>query len=179
MYHFSLGISGLPFLGIVIGALISYIFYSLYIYLYLNPKWEREGSLAPEERLKLAVFAGLCIPISLFIFGWTARADIPWIAPVIGAAIYMPGIYLLFQSALVYLPISYPEYAASILAGNDFFRSTFASAFPLFGRAFFHKLGLGGGSSFLAGIAILMIPALWVLMRKGAELRARSKFATE
>ena len=37
-----------------------------------------------------------------------------------------------------------------------------ASAFPLFGRAFFHKLGLGGGSSLLAGLSILMIPLYYV-----------------
>lgn len=130
IYHFSQGIAGLPFIGIVIGAIASYIFYAAYVYWYMNPKWEREGSLAPEERLKLAIFAGIMIPISLFIFGWTARPSVHWIAPIIGAGLYMPGIYLLFQSALIYLPMSYPEYAASVLAGNDFFRSTAAAAFP-------------------------------------------------
>jgi DHA1 family multidrug resistance protein-like MFS transporter len=59
--------------------------------------------------------------------------------------------------------MSFSQYAASLLAGNALFRSVFASVFPLFGADFFHsRLGLGGGSSLLAGISILMIPALWV-----------------
>ena len=46
----------------------------------------------------------------------------------------------------------------------------------LFGRAFFHRLGLGGGSSLLAGLAILMLPAMWSLFFWGAKLRAMSKY---
>jgi DHA1 family multidrug resistance protein-like MFS transporter len=37
---------------------------------------------------------------------------------------------LLFQSVLVYLPLSYPNYAASVLAGNGLFRAIVAAAFP-------------------------------------------------
>jgi len=178
IYHFNLGVSGLPFIGIVVGAIVSFAVYCLYIYYYLNPKWAREGTLAPEERLKVALVSGIMIPISLLIFGWTSRPSVHWIVPVIGAGLYMPGIYLLFQCALVYLPLSYPEYAASIFAGNDFFRSSLAAAFPLFGRPFFNNLGLGPGSSLLAGLALLMIPSLYVLLRTGARLRAHSKYAT-
>lgn len=119
------------------------------------------------------------IPISLFTFGWTAQPDgsVHWIWPIIGAGLYMPGIYLLFQSTLVYLPVSYPSHVASILAGNDFFRSSVAAAFPLFGRAYFHHLGIGGGSSLLAGLAILMMPCLYVLTKVGGRLRRLSKYA--
>lgn len=61
---------------------------------------------------------------------------------------------------------SYPKYAASILAGNDLFRSTFASVFPLFGTKYFRALGIGGGSSLLAGVSILMIPLLYVCLHR-------------
>lgn len=133
--------------------------------------------MEPEEYLRLAVIAGVFIPISLFMFGWTARRSVHWIAPIIGAGLYMPGIFLLFQSALVYLPVSYPAYVASILAGNDFFRSSVAAAFPLFGRPFFINLGIGGGSSLLAGLSIVMIPALALLVKYGGKLRSMSKYA--
>lgn len=177
IHHFSLGISGLPFIGIVVGALVSYIFYCFWNHYYIEPKF-KSGNFKPEIVLRLAVIAGISIPTSLFIFGWTSREDVHWIAPVIGAGLYMPGIYLMFQSALVYLPMSYPQYAASILAGNDFFRSTVASVFPLFGRPFFINLGLGPACSLLAGVALAMIPALYYIMIKGETLRARSKYAT-
>ena len=41
-------------------------------------------------------------------------------------------------------------------------RSSMASVFPLFGSAFFRNLGLGPGSSLLAGISILMMPIYFV-----------------
>jgi DHA1 family multidrug resistance protein-like MFS transporter len=178
IYHFKGGILGLPFIGIIVGALISYVFYVFYLLLYLYPKFARlNWQVEPEEYLLLAAIAGVFIPISLFMFGWTSRHSVHWIVPIIGAGLYMPGIYLLFQSALVYLPVSYPNYVASILAGNDFFRSSVAAGFPLFGRAFFHNLGIGGGSSLLAGLSIVMLPALWALIIYGKRLRSMSKFA--
>ena len=163
----------------------------------MEPRYEKNPDLAPEARLELALFAAFFIPVSLFIFGWSSRASVHWIAPIIGAALYLPGIYLIFQvhfapfslhfkmltshstqSILLYVSIGYPKHAASIFAGNDLFRSTFASFFPLFGRAFFIRLGLGGGSSLLAGISILMIPLLYLLIKSGASLRQKSKWTS-
>lgn len=119
----------------------------------------------------MALIGGICIPISLFVFGWTARADIHWIFPVIGAAIYLPGIYLMFQGILIYLSMSYPQDAGSILAVNDLFRSTVASFFPLFGSTFFKNLGVGPGSSLLAGLSIALLPVLYGFIRWGHKLR--------
>jgi DHA1 family multidrug resistance protein-like MFS transporter len=97
--------------------------------------------------------------------------------PVIGACLYFPGIFLAFQSILNYLAMIFPQYAASIFAGNDLYRSSFASAFPLFGAAFFRHLGLGGGSSLLAGLSLVMIPIFYLLIAFGGRLRARSKWS--
>ncbi|KAF8305616.1 MFS general substrate transporter [Clavulina sp. PMI_390] len=183
IYHFQGGIAGLPFIGILVGAIVSYTFYVLYLKYYLFPRFGRIASQGEqpqqEEWLRLAIIAGTMIPISLLVFGWTARPDgsVHWIFPIIGAGMYMPGIYLLFQSILVYLPVSYPNYVASILAGNDLMRSSVAAAFPLFGRAFFKALGVGPGSSLLAGVAALMLPVLYTLYRYGSRLRKMSKFA--
>lgn len=38
--------------------------------------------------------------------------------------------FLLFNSVLSYLSDSYPDYAASVLAGNDFMRSSFRRGVP-------------------------------------------------
>jgi MFS transporter, DHA1 family, multidrug resistance protein len=56
----------------------------------------------------------------------------------------------------MYIALSYPNHVGSVLADNDPFRSSMASVFPLFGRVFFAGLGLGGGSSLLAGISIAL-----------------------
>lgn len=70
----------------------------------------------------------------------------------------------------------FPQYAASVFAGNDLARSSVASVFPLFGHVFFKRLGLGGGSSLLAGLSLLMIPIFYLLIAYGGRLRSRSKW---
>ncbi|KAJ7780451.1 hypothetical protein B0H14DRAFT_2960934 [Mycena olivaceomarginata] len=86
-----------------------------------------------------------------------------WIVPIIGAALYLPGIFLNFQSILMYVTSAYPAYAAS--------------GVPLFGRTFFVNLGLGPGSALLAGISFLLMPVFWLLLKYGHVLRQRSKYA--
>lgn len=68
----------------------------------------------------------------------------------------------------------YPGYEASILASNDFFRSTSASLFPLFGTVFFVKLGLGPACTLLAGVSVILIIALYVSQPFG--FRSRFQF---
>ncbi|KAG7444987.1 MFS general substrate transporter [Guyanagaster necrorhizus] len=181
IYHFNLGTSGLPFLGFVVSGGITYFVYVLYQMYHIAPRYARasaEGKeVAPEIRLEIGLMASIFIPTSVLIFGFTSKESIHWIVPIIGAAIYLPGIYLSFQSILTYVTSSYPAYAASVLAGNDLFRSTIASVFPLFGRAFFVNLGLGPGSALLAGISFLMMPVFLALWKWGYILRERSKYA--
>ncbi|KAI5477203.1 MFS transporter, DHA1 family, multidrug resistance protein [Pseudohyphozyma bogoriensis] len=176
IHHFNLGLSGLPFLGFVVSGGITFFFYVVYNKVHMEPRYLKNPDIQPEVRLELAIVASIFIPISLFLFGWSSKASVHWIVPIIGAALYLPGIYLNFQSILMYLAMGYPTQAVPIFAGNDLFRSTIASFFPLFGKAFFDKLGLGGGSSLLAGLSILMIPVLYALMKFGGRLRARSKW---
>ncbi|KAF5389031.1 hypothetical protein D9757_005016 [Collybiopsis confluens] len=182
IYHFDLGISGLPFTGFLVSGAITYTAYALYLMYHLEPRMARaaaEGKqLPPESRLEMGLMASIFIPTSLFMFGWASRASVHWIVPIIGAALYLPGIFLSFQSILVYMTFAYPMYTASVLAGNDLFRSTLASVFPLFGRRFFVDLGLGPGSSLLAGISIAMMPVLWSFMKWGHVLRRKSKYAS-
>ncbi|KAE9391390.1 MFS general substrate transporter [Gymnopus androsaceus JB14] len=181
IYNFNLGISGLPFLGFFVSAAATYTFYVLYQKLHIEPRADRATaagkSLAPEVRLEIGLIASLFIPTSLLIFGFGSRENVHWIVPIIGASLYLPGIYLNFQSILMYVTSAYPLYAASVLAGNDLFRSSIASVFPLFGRAFFTNLGLGPASALLAGVSLLMMPVFWSLMKWGHLLRSRSKYA--
>jgi hypothetical protein len=62
-----------------------------------------------------------------------------------------------------FLGDAYPEYAASVLAGNDLMRSAFGAGFPLFARAMFDDLGVAWASSLLAFLAIAFIPIPFAL----------------
>ncbi|KAK0231563.1 major facilitator superfamily domain-containing protein [Armillaria fumosa] len=181
IYHFNLGLSGLPFLAFVVSGAITYTAYVFYLKYHIAPRYTKVAAagidIAPEIRLEIGLIASIFIPTSVLIFGFTSKESIHWMVPVIGAALYLPGIYLTFQSILTYITSAYPTYAASVLAGNDLFRSTIASVFPLFGRVFFVNLGLGPGSALLAGISFLLMPVFWSLWKWGHVLRKRSVYA--
>jgi DHA1 family multidrug resistance protein-like MFS transporter len=105
--------------------------YCFYLNHHIRPrKTKAGGNLAPEVRLEIGLIGSIFIPTSLLIFGFTSKASIHWIFPVVGAALYVPGLYLAFQSILMYITMAYPTHAASVLAGNSFFRSAIASVFP-------------------------------------------------
>ncbi|GAA5993408.1 hypothetical protein JCM10908_002653 [Rhodotorula pacifica] len=178
-YHgMNLGISQLPFTAFLVTGSMTLAAYMLYHKYYLIPKQEAANFQNPPELLlKLALFAVPFIPTSLFIFGWTGNSpSTHWIGPTIGAALYFPGIFCAFQCILLYLQASYPTVAASILAGNDLFRSCMAAGFPLFGSFFFKNLGVGPASSLLAGLNILFMIPLYLLYFYGDRLRKRSKY---
>ncbi|KAJ6590503.1 major facilitator superfamily domain-containing protein [Mycena vulgaris] len=181
IYHFNQGVGGLPFLAFIVSGSITYTVYCFYQKYHIAPRYARAAAanteVAPEIRLEIGLMASIFIPTSVLIFGFSSKASVHWIVPVIGAALYLPGIFLNFQSVLMYVTSAYPLYAASVLAGNDLFRSAIASVFPLFGRAFFTNLGLGPGSALLAGISFLLMPVFWLLLKYGHVLRQRSKYA--
>jgi len=165
IYHFSLGLEGVAYLGILVGAMVVIPPYFWYMYTYLEPQFDENGEIQPEKRLYACCVGAFCIPICLFWFGWSARPDVHWIMPIIGSSWFAIGTFLLFNSILNYLPDAYPEYAASVLAGNDFMRSAFGAGFPLFASAMYMDLGVGWASSTLAFISIAFIPIPFVLIK--------------
>ena len=136
-YGFSISIEGLTFLGILVGALVVIPPFFWYLHKHVEPKFNENGELKPEYRLPAACVGSFFIPVCLFWFGWSA-GNTYWIMPIIGSAFFSIGAILLFNSVLNYLPDAYPEYAASVLAGNDFFRSMFGAGFPLFAGAMWY-----------------------------------------
>lgn len=165
IYGFSLGLEGTAFLGILIGVFITLPFFIWYQRKYIEPKFNDKGELTPEWRLPPSFVGAFAIPICLFWFGWSARPEIHWIVPIIGTAWFSIGAFLMFNSVLNYLADAYPMYAASVLAGNDFMRSSFGAAFPLFATAMYHNLGVGWASSTLGFLSIAFIPIPFFLFK--------------
>jgi len=165
IYGFTLGEEGLAFLGILIGSIVTIPFFFWYLRKRVEPEFNEKGELQPEKRLPAACVGAFFIPICLFWFGWSSRPSIHWIMPIVGSGFFSVGALLLFNSVLNYLPDAYPEYAASVLAGNDLFRSAFGAGFPLFASAMYNKLGVGWASSLLGFLAIAFIPIPFVLYK--------------
>jgi DHA1 family multidrug resistance protein-like MFS transporter len=177
IYHFTPGTLGLAFIGILLGALFMMIPFFLWAHKYLEPQFNENGDLKPEQRLIPAFLGAFFIPLCLFTFGWSARPGLHWIGPIIGSSFFSMGAFLLFMAVLSYLGDAYPKYIASVYAGNDLVRSSFGAAFPLFATSMYHKLGVGGASSLLGGLSILFIPIPFVLYKYGERIRRRSKMA--
>ena len=177
-YHFSLGIIGVVFTCVLVACILGVLTYAAYLHYYLIPDIMKRGLRAQEHRLVPAIFASFGPPIGLFLFAWTANPTIHWIAPTIGITIYGATVFIVMQCIFVYVPLSYPQYAASLFAGNDFFRSALACGSILFARPLFLNVGIHKGVTVLAGLSTMGILGMLVLYYQGAKLRARSKFAT-
>lgn len=91
---FSLGITGLCYLGITIGGLITLPPFVYYNYYYVEPRFNENGDLKPEIRLETALVGCFALPICLFFFGWTGQyASVLWIAPVIATSFFTIGAF--------------------------------------------------------------------------------------
>lgn len=176
-YGMSAGQIGLVFLCMLVAGALGMSIYSAYLALYMNPRIIARGDPVHEARLIPALAAAFGPTVGLFIFAWTARPDVHWIAPTIGITIYGAAGFVVFQCIFCYIPLSYPKYAASLFAANDLCRSALAFASVLFARPLFANLGVARGVSLLGGFSVLGIVGMWALWWFGARLRAMSKFA--
>lgn len=176
-YHMNLGQIGLVFLCILISCLIGVAVYSAYLYFFMNPRIARFGFPIQEDRLLPALAAAFGPTIGLFVFAWTARETIHWIVPTIGITIYGATVFVVMQCIFIYVPLSYPQYAASLFAANDFFRSALACGSVLFAQPLYGNLGVAKGTSLLGGLSVIGIIGIWLLYIYGGRLRSLSKFA--
>jgi len=131
IYGFNIGQQGLVFLGIFVGGLITLPCYLFWIRKYLAPRFSNPP-VKPEAVLPPTFFGAFALPICLFWYGWTSRPDIHWMVPLVGSGSFTVSIITLFMPVLTYLGMSYPRYAASVLAGNALFRASCGVVFPLF-----------------------------------------------
>lgn len=187
-YGFNLGEQGLAFMGIFIGAILTYFAFFVWVKKSYQPIYDRQnGKVAPEKWLEPSLIGAWFIPLCMFGFGWTANASIHWIVPIILSSFFSVGTFLLFQSGLSYLGDCYPEYIASVYAGNDFFRAGIGAALPLVGRAMFNNLQKNGPREFpvawgcvlIGCISILMGPIPLILYKFGPRLRKMSQYAVD
>ncbi|KAK5113682.1 hypothetical protein LTR62_003309 [Meristemomyces frigidus] len=182
-YGFGIKSIGLTFLGLGVACLVGcglVILFSKLIFkrqVARSHKEGRGGKVPPESRLYLAMIGGLCLPISLFWFAWTARPGIHWISPVIAEGFFGCGNLLVFMSATMYLMDFYgPLYGASAMGANNISRYLMGFAFPLFVVQMYEGLGTAWATSLLGFISLALATIPFLLYTYGARLRAASQY---
>jgi len=95
-YHFSNGIVGIAYLGIGVGAVTGVVILGVTSDRLM--KKSVDGEIIPEYRLLAMMYGAPCIPIGLFWFGWSAKAETHWIVPIIGSLFDAIGIVSIYVS---------------------------------------------------------------------------------
>lgn len=98
VYKLDLVKLGLAFLGLLLGATTAFLIFSIWFRCSESKKYKRSGQRKPEERFIPLMAGCFFIPISLFVFGWTAREDISCLVPIIGSGMFSLGSFSLFVS---------------------------------------------------------------------------------
>jgi len=176
--HFNSGVGALPFISIMIGAILGALSISYMTKTrFARKTLENKGIIIPEERLPAMIIGSLILPAGLFWFGWTSSPHISWI-PQTAAGVFIGwGIVMVFLQGFNYIIDVYLEFAASAIAANTFLRSLFGAGFPLFAGQMFARLGVPWASSTLAFLCIALVPAPIVFFYFGEKVRGWSKFS--
>ncbi|EUC47704.1 hypothetical protein COCMIDRAFT_89426 [Bipolaris oryzae ATCC 44560] len=175
-YGFSIQQANAVFASMGIASILATI---LSVYQEKIAKKYGKTSNSPEGRLYFACVESACMPVGLFMFGWTSSAGAHWVLPAISIGIATIGIFSIYLATFNYLADTYHRYASSALAAQSFCRNMLGGVFPLITTQMYNKIGYGPASSLLGGIGALLTIVPWILVFYGPRIRARSKFASE
>ena len=104
VYHFPLGVAGIPYMSLVVGVVIG-----LSTIIYLNKDYvkrlEANNNIpVPEWRLIVVMPAGIIFAIGLFWFGWGGyQPDVHWMVPTAAGIFIGFGLFCVFLQCLNYI----------------------------------------------------------------------------
>ncbi|KAK5129381.1 hypothetical protein LTR08_003541 [Meristemomyces frigidus] len=177
-FGMSLGVAGLPYIGMILGVLIGFCLIVATNKSYVKKLRANNNIPVPEWRLPLPMVGGVVFSLGFFWLGWGGyMSSTPWIVPTLAGLFLGFGIFTVFLQCLNYIIDSYLMFAASAIAANTIMRSVFGSVFPLFATYMFEGMGIQWACTLLGCVAALFIPMPFLFYYKGKSIRAKSKFA--
>jgi hypothetical protein len=180
IYKQSPGISGLMFLPIGAGALLAVVVFIWYDGFLRRAQAQHKPWTEKEEsrRLPLAFLGGPLLVIGLFWLGWTSRAEVPFVIPMLAGIPFGVGWVLIFMALLNYLTDAYEIFAASAMAAASCSRSLAGAVLPFAAKPMYSRLGVPWASSLLGLLSLAMCFIPYVFLWKGDRIREGSKFCT-
>lgn len=174
---YSAGITGLMFIPVAVGVVLSAACAPLVNKNYLRLAAKHGGKPPAEVRLIPMMVSCWFIPAGLFVFAWTSYADLSWAGPCLAGLPVGFGFIFLYNAANNYLVDSYQHQAASALAAKTFIRSFWGAGCVLFTEQMYDRMGDQWASCFLALLSLACCAIPFAFWRYGAAIRRRSKYA--
>ncbi|KAH0270347.1 MFS general substrate transporter, partial [Aureobasidium melanogenum] len=173
-YHFSSSNVGLSYIASGIGMFIGLILTGSSSDRILKRLTDaNNGKSKPEFRLPPLMFLGVCMPIGLFIYGWTAQEHVQWAVPMLGTLLFGIGLISCMICIQTYLIDTFTMHAASAMAANTLLRSILGGLLPLAGLDMYDALGLGWGNSLIGFVALALLPIPVAFYFYGERIRMR------
>ncbi|KAF2031120.1 putative MFS transporter [Setomelanomma holmii] len=170
-----LSCSSLTYIGLGIGSLLG-LGVAGFVSDKIYRKKSAEGPVKPEYRIVPLIPTAYCIPVGLFIYGWTTNFKTHWIAPETGTVIVGIGINVLMMCVATYFIDANPHFEASANAACTALRSLVGALVPLFGRSMYKAMGLGWGNSLLGFLTLALAPLPWLFFKYGERIRTNPRF---
>lgn len=182
IYGLSQGMTGLCFLGLVVGILLCATLIPVNMQLRKRDIARAKAlgpnvKVAPESRLYWAMIGAPVIPISMFWMAWTSRSDISLWSPLLASVMTGFGILCVFMTCYQYMIDSYEVYAASALASVTLIRYIVAGAMIEVSIPFYKNMGVPYTLTILGSISALLVPIPYAFYKYGPSIRKRSKYA--
>ena len=174
----SLGVSGLAFLGIGIGTIVTIVCEPFLRRMIQSHRKDPEtGEVFPEAMVSAVCIGSILIPIGELWFAWTCSpASIPWPAPIAAGIFFGAGNTCVFIYSSNYITFSYGIFAASALAGNSLIRSILGGIMPLIATYMYDSLGPNWAGTLLGLLEVACIPIPFIFWKYGYKIRQKSIF---
>ncbi|KAF2823567.1 MFS general substrate transporter [Ophiobolus disseminans] len=137
--------------------------------------------LTPESRLWFLQYVVLGLPIGLLGSAFVVSGPpIPWIAPLIFAVFIGWANLAIYYATIDYMVAAYGGmYSASATGGNGFSRDILAGVCSFYTGPMYKGLGVTNATWVLFALSVVVCIPVYVIYRKGPQIRARSKYARE
>ncbi|KFZ17093.1 hypothetical protein V502_04754 [Pseudogymnoascus sp. VKM F-4520 (FW-2644)] len=165
-YNFSEGNTGLTYIPLGIGLIFSMSVLGVASDRVIKAALARKETPTPKHRLLyvLIIPGGICLPIGLFIYGWTTQYHTHWAIPLFGTFWVGAGLNSCMMCINFYMVDAFTLHAASAIAANTILRSLAGALLPLGVLQMYAKIGLGC-------IALVLIPVPVLFKMYGPFLR--------
>lgn len=146
-----------------------------------NQQRKAGKELTPESRLWFLQYIVLLLPLGLLGSAFVVTGPpIPWIAPLIFAVLIGCANMAIYYATIDYMVAAYGgKYSASATGGNGFSRDVLAGICSFYTGPMYHKLGVQNSTWVLFALSVVVCIPVFVIYKKGPQIRARSKYAEE